>query len=66
MWHLPLFFIDGTAQAHIPLTLFLLSVVAMSIVLAWLVTIALAVIGPTPGILAKLQLSSLSRCHATI
>jgi membrane protease YdiL (CAAX protease family) len=37
MWHLPLFFIDGTAQAHIPLALFLLSVVAMSVVFAWLV-----------------------------
>jgi membrane protease YdiL (CAAX protease family) len=37
VWHLPLFFIDGTAQAHIPLALFLLSVVAMSVVLAWLV-----------------------------
>jgi membrane protease YdiL (CAAX protease family) len=37
VWHLPLFFIDGTAQAHIPLALFLLSVVAMSVVFAWLV-----------------------------
>jgi len=36
-WHLPLFFIDGTAQARIPLALFLLSVVAMSVVFAWLV-----------------------------
>jgi membrane protease YdiL (CAAX protease family) len=36
VWHLPLFFIDGTAQAHIPPVLFLLSVVAMSIVFAWL------------------------------
>lgn len=36
-WHLPLFFIDGTSQAHIPLTLFLLSVVAMSVLFAWLV-----------------------------
>ncbi|MFN9448876.1 MAG: CPBP family intramembrane glutamic endopeptidase [Rubrivivax sp.] len=36
VWHLPLFFIDGTAQAHIPLALFLLSVVAMSVVFAWL------------------------------
>ena len=36
-WHLPLFFIDGTAQAHIPPVLFLLSVVAMSVVFAWLV-----------------------------
>jgi membrane protease YdiL (CAAX protease family) len=37
VWHLPLFFIDGTAQARIPLALFLLSVVAMSVVFAWLV-----------------------------
>ena len=37
VWHLPLFFIDGTAQARIPLGLFLLSVVAMSVVFAWLV-----------------------------
>lgn len=37
LWHLPLFFIEGTAQAHIPLALFLLSVVAMSAVFAWLV-----------------------------
>ena len=36
-WHLPLFFIDGTAQAQIPLALFLLSVVAMSVVFVWLV-----------------------------
>jgi membrane protease YdiL (CAAX protease family) len=37
VWHLPLFFIDGTAQAHIPLALFMLSVVAMAVVFAWLV-----------------------------
>ena len=37
LWHLPLFFIDGTAQAHVALALFLLSVVALSVVLAWLV-----------------------------
>ncbi len=36
VWHLPLFFIDGTAQSQIPLALFLLSVVAMSVVFAWL------------------------------
>jgi membrane protease YdiL (CAAX protease family) len=36
VWHLPLFFIDGTAQAHVPPALFLLSVVAMSVVFAWL------------------------------
>lgn len=37
VWHLPLFFIDGTAQEHIPPALFMLSVVAMSVVFAWLV-----------------------------
>jgi hypothetical protein len=37
VWHLPLFFIDGTSQAYIPLALFLLSVVAMSVLFAWLV-----------------------------
>ena len=37
VWHLPLFYIDGTAQARIPLALFLLSVVALSVVFAWLV-----------------------------
>ena len=37
VWHLPLFFIDGTSQALTPLALFLLSVVAMSVVFAWLV-----------------------------
>ena len=34
VWHLPLFFIDDTSQAHIPLALFLLSVVAMSVLFA--------------------------------
>ncbi len=37
VWHLPLFFIEGTSQAHIPLALFLLSVVAMSVLFAWLI-----------------------------
>jgi uncharacterized protein len=37
VWHLPLFFITGTSQAHIPLALFLLSVVAMSVLFAWMV-----------------------------
>jgi uncharacterized protein len=36
VWHLPLFFIKGSSQEHIPLALFLLSVVAMSVVFAWL------------------------------
>ena len=37
VWHLPLFFIEGTSQAHIPLALFFLSVAAMSVLFAWLV-----------------------------
>lgn len=37
LWHLPLFFIAGTSQAHIPLALFLLRVVAMSVLFAWIV-----------------------------
>ena len=36
VWNLPLFFIDGSSQAQIPPALFLLSVVAMSVVFAWL------------------------------
>ncbi len=36
VWHLPLFFIAGTAQAHVPPALFLLSVVALSVVFAWM------------------------------
>lgn len=36
LWHLPLFLIAGTAQAHVPPVLFLLSVVALSVVFAWL------------------------------
>ncbi len=38
VWHLPLFFIEGTSQAHIPIALFLLSVVAMSVLFGWLVS----------------------------
>ncbi len=37
LWHLPLFFIPGSSQAHIPLLSFLLSVLAMSVLFAWLV-----------------------------
>jgi uncharacterized protein len=33
-WHVPLFFIAGTSQAQIPMALFLLSVVAMSVLFA--------------------------------
>lgn len=36
-WHLPLFFSDGTSQNRNPLTLFSLSVVATSVLFAWLV-----------------------------
>lgn len=36
MWHLPLFFIADTLQAHMTLVLFLLSTVAMSVIFAWL------------------------------
>ncbi len=35
-WHLPLFFIDGTVQAQMPLGLFLLSIMAMSVMFSWL------------------------------
>ncbi len=45
-WHLPLFFIAGTSQAHIPLALFLLSVVAMSVLFAWLVDCAAGSVVP--------------------
>jgi len=36
LWHLPLFFISDTVQAHMTLALFLLSTVAMSVIFAWL------------------------------
>jgi membrane protease YdiL (CAAX protease family) len=36
VWHLPLCSIDGTSQQHIPLALFMLSIVAMSVLFAWL------------------------------
>jgi uncharacterized protein len=36
LWHLPLFFLPGTTQSHMPLALFLLSSVALSVLLAWL------------------------------
>lgn len=35
LWHLPLFLMEGTSQAQIPIGLFLLSVVAMSVLFAW-------------------------------
>jgi uncharacterized protein len=36
LWHLPLFFIANTLQSRIPFLLFMLSTIAMSILLAWL------------------------------
>ncbi len=35
-WHLPLFYIANTSQAHIPVVLFVVSTVAMSVLFAWL------------------------------
>ena len=35
-WHLPLFWIPGTAQSHLPFALFLVHTVALSIVSTWL------------------------------
>jgi len=35
-WHLPLFFMNGTAQSHLPGGLFFLSTVASSVLFAWL------------------------------
>lgn len=35
-WHLPLFFIANTTQKHIPVALFMVSTVAMSVLFAWL------------------------------
>jgi len=36
VWHMPLFFMVGTAQSHIPGWLFLFSTVASSVMFAWL------------------------------
>jgi uncharacterized protein len=36
-WHLPLFYIANTSQQHIPVALFMVGIVAMSVVFAWLV-----------------------------
>ncbi len=35
-WHLPLFYIANTTQQHIPVALFMVSTVAMSVLFAWL------------------------------
>ncbi len=36
LWHLPLFWIPGTAQSHLPFALFLVRTIALSIVSTWL------------------------------
>ncbi|MDQ6710024.1 MAG: CPBP family intramembrane metalloprotease [Candidatus Dormibacteraeota bacterium] len=36
LWHLPLFLIPSTAQSHLPLVLFVIRTVALSIILGWL------------------------------
>ena len=35
-WHLPLFYIANTSQQHVPVVLFMVSTVAMSVLFAWL------------------------------
>jgi membrane protease YdiL (CAAX protease family) len=36
LWHLPLFWIDGTAQSHLPFALFAVRTVSLSIISTWL------------------------------
>jgi hypothetical protein len=36
LWHLPLFFIEGTLQSRLPVAPFLASIVALSVVFGWL------------------------------
>ena len=36
LWHLPLFYLAGTAQSHLPMAFFLLMTIASSVVFAWL------------------------------
>ncbi len=36
LWHLPLFFITGTAQSHMPMAAFLLNILAGSVLFGWL------------------------------
>ncbi|MDZ4840638.1 MAG: CPBP family intramembrane glutamic endopeptidase [Hyphomicrobium aestuarii] len=36
LWHLPLFFLAGTAQSQIPIALFMINIVASSVVFGWL------------------------------
>jgi uncharacterized protein len=35
-WHLPLFFMAGTAQAHMPIAIFLVNILAGSVLFGWL------------------------------
>ena len=35
-WHLPLFWIPGTAQSHLPLALFLVRTVGLSVISTWI------------------------------
>jgi membrane protease YdiL (CAAX protease family) len=36
VWHLPLFFMDSSAQSHMPMPVFMLNILAGSVVFAWL------------------------------
>ena len=36
LWHLPLFFMAGTAQAHMPIPIFMLNILAGSVLFGWL------------------------------
>lgn len=36
LWHLPLFFMDGTAQAYMPIANFLINMIAGSVLFGWL------------------------------
>ena len=36
LWHLPLFYLVGTAQSHLPMALYALTTIASSVVFAWL------------------------------
>ena len=36
LWHLPLFFIEGTTQAYMPIAIFLINIIAGSVLFGWL------------------------------
>lgn len=36
LWHLPLFFMDGTPQADMPIAIFLINIIAGSVLFGWL------------------------------